>query len=262
MQGALAMKKIFGKKSKALSILIAFSLIFATTTEGFAFTAESREEKACKEQAQIIENVTSSDFINDDVYETKDSIIADGYSSEIIIPKDGDDAIKLNDGEGATLEFRLPEKTERADGLLTDNGTVVYNCDKDVSIVVQPLTEKVGDDQIDSARALITISNESAPHEYNFEFNLQDGEKLVTAKEYLGNEYDTGEAYVVDSKNQIVSVIDPAWAKDANGNTINTNYYVRDNSLVQVVEFDENTAFPVVADPSVWQITKCGPIFK
>lgn len=26
---------------------------------------------------------------------------------------------------------------------------------------------------------------------------------------------------------------------------------------LQVVDFDENTAFPVVADPSWWQITKC-----
>ena len=27
--------------------------------------------------------------------------------------------------------------------------------------------------------------------------------------------------------------------------------------LTQVVEFDENTAFPVVADPSLWKIAKC-----
>lgn len=27
--------------------------------------------------------------------------------------------------------------------------------------------------------------------------------------------------------------------------------------MIQVVDFDENTAFPVVADPSWWQITKC-----
>lgn len=27
--------------------------------------------------------------------------------------------------------------------------------------------------------------------------------------------------------------------------------------MIQVVDFDENTAFPVVADLSWWQITKC-----
>lgn len=168
--------------------------------------------------------------------------------------KDGDAAIKVDDGEGATLEFELPDET---DGLLTDNEKTVYNCDEDVSIAVQPLTEQVGDEQIDSVRALITISNDSPPHEYDFDFNLQDGEKIVTAGEYLGKEYDTGEAYVVDSNNQIVSVIDPAWAKDANGNAVNTHYDVKGNTLIQVVDFDENTAFPVVADPTAWQITKC-----
>lgn len=251
------MRNVICKKSTLLSLLIAFSLMFVTTTDGIALSVENENESACEEQAQIIENVTSSNLINDDVYEIKDAVVADGYSSEITIPKDGDAAINVNDGEGSTLEFSLPDETRGADGLLTDNGTVVYNCDEDVSVAVQPLTEQVGDEQIDSVRALITIPNESAPHEYSFEFNLQNGERLVTAKEYLGSEYDTGEVYIVDSNNRIVSVVDSAWAKDANGNAINTYYDVRGNSLVQVVDFDENTAFPVVADPSVWQITKC-----
>lgn len=251
------MEKVFGKKSRMLSLLIVLLLLFVTTTEGFAITAESEEEKACEKQAQIIENMTSKNLVNDDVYETKNAFIADGYSSEIIIPKEGDDVIELNDGEGETLEFRLPEEAKGTKGLLSESGMMVYNCEKDVSVAVQPLTEQVGDEQIDSVRALITISKETAPHEYDFEFDLQDGEKLVTAKEYLGADYDTGEAYVVDSDNQIVSVIDPAWAKDANRNSISTHYDVRGNSLIQIVNFDENTAFPVVADPTAWQITKC-----
>ncbi|MEJ9209242.1 hypothetical protein [Paenibacillus larvae] len=48
-----------------------------------------------------------------------------------------------------------------------------------------------------------------------------------------------------------------AWAKDANGNDIPTHYEIRGNDLVQKVEFNENTAFPVVADPNWFQIAKC-----
>ena len=56
---------------------------------------------------------------------------------------------------------------------MTDNGTVVYNGDDDVSVGVQPLTENFGGEQIDSVRALITIANADAPHEYAFDFILK-----------------------------------------------------------------------------------------
>lgn len=39
------------------------------------------------------------------------------------------------------------------------------------------------------------------------------------------------------------------WAKDANGKAISTHYRVEADTLVQVVEFDDDTAFPVTADP-------------
>ena len=39
------------------------------------------------------------------------------------------------------------------------------------------------------------------------------------------------------------------WAKDANGNDLPTSYRVEGTSVVQVVDFDATTAFPVVADP-------------
>lgn len=242
---------------KMLALLIMLSLLFVSTTESLAIVSINNDEKTAEQQMRIIEKVAPSNSINDDVRETNTELIADGYSSEITIPKDGDEKIKLNDGEGGALEFGLPENTDGVDGIKTANGTVIYKCNDDVSVGVQPLTEKAGDEQIDSVRVLITISDITAPHEYSFNFNLKDGERLVTAKEYMGPEYDTGEAYVINAKGEIESVIDPAWAKDANGNSVKTHYEVRGNSLIQIVEFNENTAFPVVADPTAWQITKC-----
>ena len=80
---------------------------------------------------------------------------------------------------------------------------------------------------------------------------------MVSAKECLGATNDTGEVYVVGYDGSIKSVIDPAWVKDANGKPVDTHYEVDGSSLIQVVDFDENTAFPVVADPTAWQVTKC-----
>lgn len=74
----------------------------------------------------------------------------------------------------------------------------------------------------------------------------------------MGKEYDTKEVFVVDKNNIITSIISPAWAKDANGHNVSTYYkIVSNNKLVQVVEFTENTAFPVVADPNWTKIGKC-----
>lgn len=39
------------------------------------------------------------------------------------------------------------------------------------------------------------------------------------------------------------------WAKDADGRDLDTHFAINDGALVQVVDFDESTAFPVVADP-------------
>lgn len=62
---------------------------------------------------------------------------------------------------------------------------------------------------------------------------------------------------VFDKDNNMKYIFEPAWAKDANGESLNSYYKIEGNSLIQVVDFDENTAFPVVADPSWWQITRC-----
>lgn len=41
------------------------------------------------------------------------------------------------------------------------------------------------------------------------------------------------------------------------GKAVATHYKVEGNQLIQVVEFNENTAFPVVADPDWRKIARC-----
>ncbi len=69
--------------------------------------------------------------------------------------------------------------------------------------------------------------------------------------------------YIVDKNNMyidtetgkelldIVAVIEPAWAKDANGKKIETSYKVNGNVLIQTVYFNDDSVFPVVADPTM-----------
>lgn len=241
------------------AIVISFMISFAAASETFAFAGTSSEWEQEETLAGTIEDITGIDHINTDVYSTKENAaVADGFDTEISIPKDGEEAIVVDNGEGAALEMFLPQEAEDAEGILTDEGTIVYeNQDASAAIGVQPLQEKVAGVNFESVRTTICIADKDAAKEYDFQFDLEEGQKLVTAADYLGEEYDTGEVYVVDANEEIQYVIDPAWAKDANGNDVETHYEVSKNTLTQVIDFDEDTAFPIVADPTAWQVTKC-----
>ncbi|MBC9719552.1 DNRLRE domain-containing protein [Streptomyces sp. TRM66268-LWL] len=53
---------------------------------------------------------------------------------------------------------------------------------------------------------------------------------------------------------------DAPWAKDANGNTVSTSFRIDNGDIVQTIDVNADTAFPIVADPfwrSVWKWSKC-----
>ena len=147
----------------------------------------------------------------------------------------------------------LSECAERK--IYTEDANLDYNSSSKYAVIAD------GNEALvkipESSNDQIIIDDANAQKDYSFEYNLDEGCKLVSAAEYLGDEYDTGEVYLVDNTNQIISIIDAPWAKDANGNELNTYYVIEGNKIVQHIDFDENTAFPVVADPSFWQVTKC-----
>lgn len=245
---------------KNMKRFLATVLITALIFTDEAISNASENTKATAEKgAEVIENITGTENINTEVYSDKDSIaIADGYDVIVDIPKDGNNAVVMDDGEKEKIGMYLPEEASTSKGVLTENGTIIYNNEeKSVTVGVQPLQEMTNNVSFEGVRTTITIADSTASKEYEFAYDLPAGYKLVTAADYLGDEYDTGEVYIVDQENIITTIIDPAWAKDANGNDIETYYKVNGNTLVQVVNFDEDTAFPVVADPSAWQIGMC-----
>ena len=173
----------------------------------------------------------------------------------------------------ATIEMKLPIEASDDDGILTKNGTMIYGKEDDaVTIGVQPLKDETGNVSFEGVRTLITINESTASKEYTFAYDLPEGYSLITAKDYYcdiidneavnENDYDTGEVYIVNKDNVIDTVIDAAWAVDANGNDVDTYYVVNENILTQVVNFDEKTTFPVIADPSAWKIAKCAAANK
>lgn len=64
---------------------------------------------------------------------------------------------------------------------------------------------------------------------------------------------------------RIVTAVAPAWALDANGESVPTQYRIEGTTLVQVIDHHGAT-YPVVGDPcwscwarTAWKLTKCTP---
>lgn len=109
---------------------------------------------------------------------------------------------------------------------------------------------------------MIAVNDSNASKSYSFDFNLPQGYSLVRGEDY-GNsiERKPGYIYIVNNNNIIVDeetgesypesvyVVEPAWAKDANGNSVETSYEISGSTLIQQIKFDETSVFPIVADP-------------
>ena len=98
---------------------------------------------------------------------------------------------------------------------------------------------------------------------YSLQIDIKEGQKIIRGEDYNSSEAKDGYLYVID-KNSIVLdeetgeyhpdmafEIEPAWAKDSNGEAVPTHYVIDGNTIKQVIEFRKDTAFPVVADPTV-----------
>ena len=168
------------------------------------------------------------------------------------VPKDPNQTITVNDVANPrdSLAFRLPPVLLNAEVYKTSHGTIIYQDTRsNVDLAVQPMEK--------GFRSLVIIKNHLAPNTYRFAVTPPPGSRLVSSLDYFGNGYDTKEVFVVNADNIITAVFTPAWAEDANGKSLVTDYSIEGNTLVQRVDFDHYSAFPIVADPTLWQVTKC-----
>lgn len=232
---------------KVLLIILSGILIFPSNLISAAGVSTDKSRAEILSQS-IEEKTGASDVIksnlNEDIYTDNTSID---------LPNNGNDNVKISDLENKkdSFEIILPKEAKNSTPKTSANGTIVYNneVNSNANVALQPTN--------DGIRSLVIINNLSASKEYTFGFNLPKGSRLITAKEYLGAEYDTKEVYVVNEDNIITSIISPPWAKDAKGSKVPTSYRVEGNKIIQVVEFTKNNVFPIVADPSAWKVTKC-----
>lgn len=87
----------------------------------------------------------------------------------------------------------------------------------------------------------VVVLNENAPTSYEFEFELPQGFTL--------REDGSGGIEILNVEGAVVGEVAPPWAADINGESVPTEYSLRDDMLVQTVEHI-GAEYPVVADPT------------
>ncbi len=210
-----------------------------------------------EKEAAIVEKITGTQDIQKEIRENEE--VFKGSHDSLTIAKQGGE-IKFTSLEGDTVSMKLP-LAEDDMGCATDSGTVVYDSSENIFFSVQLLSDDKSVNEV-GVRSLITIQNEKASDVYEFAYDLPESMKLsffrdldeeskaIAIKDYEASESLEERIFIVDDEGGICGEIEPAWAKDANGNDIETYYEIDGTVLRQHVNLTDTSAFPIVADPT------------
>lgn len=239
-------------KKQVLAGILSIILVMSSSTVVFAGESIDGEQIIAEHQAAVVEEIVGTEDVCTNIEETRKDFVVEGESLAVDIPKDGDEDIVMESEDGEEIAMGLPEEAEDAEAVVTDDGTIVYDTNEDVSVAVQAVSEEQGGETFEAVRTMVTIENNNAPKEYTFDFDLPQGYLLTIDTDYSDefDEFDCGSVYILDDKKEVINTIEEPWAIDANGNDVETYYRIEGNVLIQVVEFDEDSAFPIVADPT------------
>lgn len=145
-------------------------------------------------------------------------------------PASAGEVVTATGNDGSVISWEIPggASSERALGASTPTFDTTRGENGEVSTIV-------------------TIPDSSSPSRYDFDLGLPHG--------YIA-ELQEGGSVTVNNDNGIpIGSFAAPWARDANGNPVGTSYSLEGDTLVQHVEFTDDTAFPVTADPSwTWGI--------
>lgn len=221
-----------------LAFSTAGALAFTTAIPAVAdFSArDTKSIEIDNDSAAHAEHVAGTDMLSDRVFFRE--------GDPIELPRDVIDPVRV-EREYLELQFKQPGYGE-AEVTRSDAGTVTYSSPEAAyKTHLQVLDSPDQSVLSDGIRSLIEIEDSSAPKEYLYETEISRGTRLAVQPD--GGVVGTAE----DGTTTLV--IPTPWAMDAEGESVPTHYKVVDNNLIQIVEFDSSSKFPIVADP-VWFI--------
>lgn len=191
-----------------------------------------------KEIAQSLKSLSGTVEDSNDVKVARDkdsAMIVESEGMDIDVPKDLEDGVELDFGDGLELEIELPNADNAKKAKKVANGIVAYPGKDGSANAVQA-------DEDGGVKMLTIIDNENAPTEYEYKIDLPEGAYIEILED--------GSADILNSAGDLIAIIDTPWAKDANENSVETWFTTDGQTLTQHVMHNvEGVAYPVVADP-------------
>lgn len=195
-----------------------------------AYADDQVVEDSVAAVTEIAPPVTAPELVETNV---DGSVTAVSESGTVVeLPSSTDEPVSLHTGEHS-VAVGMPGHGEAQ---VTESGEQFYAGVAEATDVVVEPTEG-------GFRALIHIQDSSAPTAFDFPVDVPEGGRLELS--------DSGGALVLSATNEIVVAVDVPWAKDADGNLVETHFTVEGNRLTQLVSHGDHVAYPVVADPLV-----------
>ena len=212
----------------ATSAVVAMCL--ATANSAFADNGSSSDE--------AVSSVTKADpsLAEDAVKVSEENITGQSPlnvgDSQITLPKDAAKTIEVDSKDRSDISVSLPfAETAASAQVVADR--VVYDNQNGSKTV--PVPRGDGSMQINTV-----IESPSAPTAYPYTFSVPGTAEVRE---------EGGTILFLDQDGKMLGGLAPAWAKDANGNSVPTHYEVSGTAVTQVIEHGEGSAYPIVADP-------------
>src|SRR3990167_8701755 len=163
------------------------------------------------------------------------AIVTTGETT-VDIPKDPAEGVTLA-MEGVSIDIQLPNAEEAKDASTVAPGVVAYAASNGSANAVQA-------DDSGAVRMLTIIDNADAPTEYPYTVTVSDGGHIELTED--------GGALVFDAQQEVIAMAAIPWAKDGNGNSVETWFSTDGSVLIQHIRHNiEGITYPVTADP-VW----------
>ena len=157
--------------------------------------------------------------------------------------------------EGVPAATGAAEVTQSSQGVVADVpnspvSLVLPDAEVTGQTASATVVEGVGDSQAvvqevgaQGQRVAFIINDPTDPTEYQVDF---DGAATLEMDS-------TGAVMVLDAQSQLLALISPPWARDANGTEVPTRFVVEGTTLTQVVDHTTGAfAYPIAADPNVF----------
>lgn len=173
---------------------------------------------------------------------------AEGF--KFIVPFNYKKGIEL-DGVNCNMTLKLPDIGSVSDGIIHNNKVVYSNIKGNARYYIS--VENQNEDGLAAMDTNLVVTDDSYGDRFTYSYTLPDGYKIMASDDYYKqfedaqSEADTyaGETYIVDENNEISYIIYPATASDAEGNDIKVETRVNGNDIIQVINADGSTAYPI-----------------